>query len=189
MNLYWVVLPRPLKLHYFGVLWKGAFVDFLTYIKWNISFYTWSLHSEEAGAVPFYLKRILFWWNGKLIWYFDYYMKCSAVSNGKNVITFIISSPVAYCGTIALSIAGFFSSLNLYSSVSSVGAPVSVTERLYCTFPCGGQDSPYWKRPATSECRLLPPCAAFVPFVCCSLCFLGPAALPGCSVLCAQDSD
>lgn len=70
------------------------------------------------------------------------------VSNGKKVITFIICSLVAYSSTVALSIAGFFSGLNLYSSASTVCAQVSVTVarftgRLYCTFPCGGQDSPY----------------------------------------------
>lgn len=57
------------------------------------------------------------------------------VSNGKKVVTFIISSPVAYCGTVALSVAGVFSSLNLYPSVSSVCAPVSVTKRLYLHLP------------------------------------------------------
>lgn len=188
MLCWWVVLlPHPWKWSYFGVLWIGVFVDLLTYIKWNISFYTRKESSFRRGwSYSILPEKDYFLMKQKINWYFDYYTKYNACFQWKksnNISS--IGSLVVYSSTVALSVTGFFSSLNLYSSVSSVCAQVSVTvacftEKLYHTFRCGGQDSLYWKCPATLEGRVLAVSAAFMPCAPAHVCLMCPAFLTPC---------
>lgn len=80
----------------------------------------------------------------KLIWYFDYYTKCSVCFQWKsNHIYNLLPN-----GTCPSLMTRFFSCLNLFPAVWPVCACHSCvfTQGMYLTLTCGGQGSPCWNQ-------------------------------------------